>query len=166
MQASSCGVVRISCGSLLALLLLGGPAEAGNAVNTGLFGGVAIMGYDTVAYFTEGRPMKGSEEFAYQWLGTPWHFANAKHRDMFAAEPTRYAPQYGGYCTMGIGVDGHAAENIDFERAWRIIDGKLYFVYDPTYVEELDGPAQKEWLAKAEANWPSVKTRIEQEQFN
>jgi hypothetical protein len=166
MQASSRAIVRISCKSLLALLVLGGPAAAGNAVNTGLFGGVAIMGYDTVAYFTEGRPMKGSEEFAYQWLGTPWHFANAKHRDMFAAEPTRYAPQYGGYCTMGIGVDGHAAENIDFERAWRIIDGKLYFVYDPTYVEELDGPAQKEWLAKAEANWPSVKTRIEQEQFN
>jgi hypothetical protein len=166
MQASSCGVVRISCGSLLALLLLGGPAEAGNAVNTGLFGGVAIMGYDTVAYFTEGRPMKGSEEFAYQWLGTPWHFANAKHRDMFAAEPTRYAPQYGGYCTMGIGVDGHAAENIDPERAWRIIDGKLYFVYDPTYVEELDGPALDEFLANAEANWPSVKARTEQEKFN
>ena len=166
MQASSRAVVRIGCGSLLALLLLGNPAGAGNAVNTGLFGGVAIMGYDTVAYFTEGRPMKGSEEFAYEWLGTPWHFANAKHRDMFAAEPSRYAPQYGGYCTMGIGVDGHAAENVDFERAWRIIEGKLYFVYDPIYVEELDGPAQKEWLAKAEANWPSAKAKIEQQGFN
>jgi hypothetical protein len=166
MQASSRAIVRISCVSLLALLVLGGPAAAGNAVNTGLFGGVAIMGYDTVAYFTEGRPMKGSEEFAYEWLGTPWHFANAKHRDMFAADPTRYAPQYGGYCTMGIGFDGHAAENIDFERAWRIIDGKLYFVYDPTYIEELDGPARDEWLAKAEANWPSVKAKIEQQGFN
>ena len=72
-----------------------------------------------------------------------------KHRDMFAADPARYAPQYGGYCTLGVGLDeGHAAENIDPERAWRIIEGKLYFVYDPTYVEDLDGPAREEWLAK------------------
>lgn len=166
MQISSRAFATVGCGALLALLVLSGPAAAGNVVNTGLFGGVAIMGYDPVAYFTEGRPMKGSEKFAYEWLGTPWHFANAKHRDMFAADPTKYAPQYGGYCTLGVGLDGHAAENIDPERAWRIIDGKLYFVYDPTYVEELDGPARGEWLANAEANWPSVQARIEQENFN
>lgn len=157
---------RIGCSALLALLMPGGPVAAGNAVNTGLFGGVAIMGYDTVAYFTEGRAMKGSEDFAFEWLGTPWYFVNAQHRDMFAADPARYAPQYGGYCTLGVGLDGHAAENIDPERAWRIIDGKLYFVYDPTYVEELDGPAQKELLAKAEANWPATKAKIEQAGFN
>jgi YHS domain-containing protein len=166
MHTLSGAFARIACAATLALLAWVGPAAAGNAVNTGLFGGVAIMGYDTVAYFTEGRPMKGSEEFAYEWLGTPWYFATAKHREMFAADPARYAPQYGGYCTMGIGVDGHAAENIDPERAWRIIEGKLYFVYDPTYVEELDGPAQKDWLARAEANWPAAKAKIEQERFN
>jgi YHS domain-containing protein len=166
MKASVPAIVRIGCGALLGLLMVSGPVTAGTAVNTGLFGGVAIMGYDTVAYFTEGRPMKGSEEFAYEWLGTPWYFANAKHRDIFAAEPTRYAPQYGGFCTLGIGLDGHAAENIDPERAWRIIEGKLYFVYDPTYVEELDGPARDEWLASAEANWPSVKATIEQQGFD
>jgi YHS domain-containing protein len=165
MQTSNLAVARIGCGVLLALLGLSGPVAAGNAVNTGLFGGVAIMGYDTVAYFTEGRPMKGSEEFAYEWLGTPWYFANAKHRDMFANDPAKYAPQYGGYCALGVGFD-HAAENIDPERAWRIIDGKLYFVYDPTYVEELDGPARDELLANAEANWPSVRARTEQEKFN
>jgi hypothetical protein len=166
MQALSRTVARIAGGTLLALLVLGGPAAAGNAVNTGLFGGVAIMGYDTVAYFTEGKAMKGSEEFAYEWLGTPWHFANAEHRDMFAADPAQYAPQYGGYCALGVGFDGHAAENIDPERAWRIIEGKLYFVYDPTYVEDLDGPARDEWLARADANWPGTVAQIEQEKFN
>lgn len=166
MQTSSRALARTGLGALLALLVMGGPAAAGNVVNTGLFGGVAIKGYDTVAYFTEGKPIKGSEEFAHEWLGTPWHFANAKHRDMFAADPAKYAPQYGGYCTLGVGLDGHAAENIDPERAWRIIDGKLYFVYDPTYVDELDGSAQEEWLASAEANWPGVKAKIEQESFN
>jgi YHS domain-containing protein len=165
---SSRAVAVIGGGALLALLTLGGtPAGAGNAVNTGLFGGVAIMGYDPVAYFTEGRPMKGSEEFSYDWLGTPWYFANQRHRELFISSPAKYAPQYGGYCTLGVGqVDGHAAVNIDPERAWRIIDGKLYFVYDPTYVEELDGPARDEWLAHAEANWPSVKASVEHESFN
>lgn len=152
--------------ALVSLLMLGSPVAAGEAVNTGLFGGVAIKGYDPVAYFTEGKAMRGSEEFAYEWLGTPWHFASAKHRDMFAADPARYAPQFGGYCTLGVAVDGHAAENIDPERAWRIIDGKLYFVYDPTYVQELDGPARDEWLAKAEANWPEVQAQIERERVN
>jgi YHS domain-containing protein len=124
------------------------------------------MGYDPVAYFTEGRAMKGSEEFAYDWLGTPWHFANEKHRGLFAADPAKYAPQYGGYCTGGIAFDGHAAENVDPERAWRIIDGKLYLVYDPTYVEDLDGPARDELLANAEAHWPGTKAKIEQQGFN
>lgn len=138
-----------------------GPAMAGGAVNTGYFGGVAIKGYDTVAYFTDGRAMRGSEEFAYDWLGTPWYFASAEHRDLFKAEPAKYAPQYGGYCTGGVAA-GHAAVNIDPENAWRIIDGKLYLVYDPTYVADLDGPSRKEILAKAEENWPVVKAQLEE----
>lgn len=166
MQFSSRGLVRVGCGALLVLLASNGLAVAGGVVNTGLFGGVAIKGYDPVAYFTEGRAMKGSEEFAYNWLGTPWHFANAKHRDMFAAEPDKYAPQYGGYCTIGVGVDGHAAENIDPESGWRIIEGKLYFVYDATYVEELDGAAREEWLAKADENWPVAQAQIAEDQAN
>jgi YHS domain-containing protein len=163
MRLSSWAAAAIGSAALLAP---GGPAAAGGAVNTGLFGGVAIMGYDTVAYFTEGRPMKGSEEFSYDWLGTPWYFVNAEHRELFAADPARYAPQFGGYCTSGIAMDGHAAENIDPERAWRIIDGKLYLVYDPTYVEDLDGPGRDEALAHAEAHWPGTKAKIEQQGFN
>ena len=167
MQACSrIGLGMSGVASLVLLAAGGAPAVAGNPVNTGLFGGVAIMGYDTVAYFTEGRPMKGSEEFAYDWLGTPWHFANVRHREMFAADPARYAPQYGGYCTLGVGLDGHAAENIDPERAWRIIDGKLYLVYDPTYIEHLDGPARDDLLASAEAHWPGTKAKIQEQGFN
>jgi hypothetical protein len=152
---------RASWGVFVTVMLLGGPAIGQNVVNTGLFGGVAIEGYDPVAYFTEGEAMKGSEEFAYDWVGTPWHFANAKHRDMFAADPTSYAPQFGGYCTLGVGLNGHAAENIDPERAWRIIDDKLYFVYDPTYVGELDGAGGEKWLDNADVNWPVLKAELE-----
>src|SRR5262249_11101959 len=71
---------------------------ADGSVDTGYFGGVAIMGYDPVAYFTDGHAVKGSEKFSYDWLGTPWHFANEQHREMFKSDPTKYAPQYGGYC--------------------------------------------------------------------
>jgi len=155
--------------ALLALTLLGTPAVAGNdPVNTGLFGGVAIKGYDTVAYFTEGKAMKGSEEFAYDWLGTPWYFANARHRDIFQSNPTRYAPQFGGYCTLGVGLKGneHAAENIDPVNAWRIIEGKLYFVYSEAYVGELDGSARDEWLDRAEKNWPAIKAEIKDDLTN
>ena len=152
--------------TLVAMTATGSTASADEPINTGLFGGVAIKGYDTVAYFTEGKAIKGSEEFSYEWLGTPWHFANAEHRSLFASAPTKYAPQYGGYCTLGIGLDAHAAENIDPERAWRIIDGKLYFVYDPTYAEILDGPDRDKKLAEAEANWPEVRAKIAEDFTN
>src|SRR5687767_5970952 len=89
-------LLRLAGGTLVAVAALTGAAQAGSTVNTGYFGGVAIMGYDTVAYFTDGRPMKGTREFAYDWLGTPWYFANAEHQQMFIDDPVRYAPQYGG----------------------------------------------------------------------
>ena len=63
-------VIWTAAACLTTLMLGGASALAGDTVNTGYFGGVAIMGYDPVAYFTEGRSMKGSEEFAYDWLGT------------------------------------------------------------------------------------------------
>jgi YHS domain-containing protein len=59
--------------------------------------GVAIKGYDTVAYHSENRAVMGKSEFSYNWNGAIWHFATAKNRDLFAADPERYAPQYGGY---------------------------------------------------------------------
>ena len=71
-------------------------AFAVDAVNTTFFG-VAIKGYDTVAYHTENRAVKGSSQFSYKWNDARWYFASAENRDLFAADPERYAPQYGGY---------------------------------------------------------------------
>src|SRR6187397_1484607 len=97
-----------------------GSAFADDTVNTGYFGGVAIMGYDTVAYFTDGKAVKGSEEFSYEWLGTPWHFASKKHQEMFMSEPAKYAPQYGGYCAGEVADSGSVTVNVDPE-AFKII---------------------------------------------
>lgn len=100
-------------------------ASAGD-VNVGYFGNVAIKGYDTVAYFTDSKPVKGSEEFAYDWMGATWYFANAEHRKMFMENPISYAPQYGGFCADGISDgNGHVQVNI-VPTTWQIIDGKLY----------------------------------------
>lgn len=158
---------RLACLSGgLVVSILAGSATLADPVNTGPFGGVAIKGYDTVAYFTEGRAMKGSEDFTYEWLGTPWQFANEDHRRLFVENPVKFAPQYGGFCTLGMAIDGHAAENIDPENSWRIIEGKLYFVYDPTYVGELDGEYGDDLIAQAETNWPEAKLKIENQPLN
>ena len=80
-------------GSLLFFAFSAGAVER---VNKDTFG-VAIKGYDPVAYFTEGRAVKGSSQYTVSWNEASWYFSTAAHRDKFAAEPDRYAPQYGGY---------------------------------------------------------------------
>lgn len=141
----------------------GPPAFADDSVNTGYFGGVAIMGYDPVAYFTRGKAMKGSEKFSYEWLGTPWHFANAKHREMFISEPMKYAPQYGGYCAGEVAF-GSVTVNIDPE-AFKIIDGKLYLTYDQGGANWFATHAA-EAVAKADDNWPKIAADLNLDQYH
>jgi hypothetical protein len=59
--------------------------------------GLAIKGYDPVAYFTLGKPVEGKKEFEYKWQDAKWHFANEDHLNLFTSDPDKYAPQYGGY---------------------------------------------------------------------
>jgi len=123
-------------------------AGAGGKINN-QFSGLAIAGYDPVAYFTRGEPTIGSEAFRYDWLGATWHFVNKEHQQMFMSEPTKFAPQFGGRCASGM------AEGLGYTlnpEAWRIVDQKLYFFYDQdTAIDwELDIPGN---LAKADVVW-------------
>ena len=97
--------------------------------------GVAIGGYDPVAYFTEQKPVKGSPEFQTVHRGSTFQFSSAAHRDAFAAEPDKYAPQYGGYCAYGVAKDALVKVEPD---QFTIRDGKLYLNYD--------AGVQKKWL--------------------
>ena len=136
----------------LIALALAGPAHALSPVNKTLFGGLAIEGYDPVAYFTEGRPVEGSREHVFDWNGATWRFASAAHRELFVQAPEKYAPQYGGYCAWAVS-QGYTA-GIDPE-AWRIENGRLYLNYSPE--------VQKKWaadipgnVAKGGATWPKL----------
>ena len=78
------------------LVCLSSPVWAKKPINTNWMG-LAVKGYDTVAYFTEGKPVKGKKEFEYKWQDAKWRFSTARHLDMFKADPEKYAPKYGGY---------------------------------------------------------------------
>ena len=84
-----------------ALAALAATQAAADPVFRNLWG-QAIRGYDPVAYFTEGRPVEGRAEFKHDWNGATWQFASAEHRALFAENPERYAPQYGGYCAWAV----------------------------------------------------------------
>jgi hypothetical protein len=112
-----------------------------NAVSTGFFSDTAIDGYDTVAYFTQGKPVVGDKKFELLWRDANWRFANQKNLDLFKQNPQKYAPQYGGYCAWAM-ADGKTA-GIDPD-AWHIEDGKLYLNYDKK--------VQNDWLTTLQAD--------------
>jgi len=121
-------------------------------VFAGSIPGVAINGYDAVAYFTEEKPIKGSEAFTHSWNGAIWRFASAQNRDAFAGEPGKFAPQYGGYCAYAV-ASGYTAKTEP--EAFSIVGGKLYLNYS-TQVRQLWSKDISGYVAKADAHWPKV----------
>lgn len=115
---------------------------------------VAIQGYDPVAYFTDAEPTKGSAEFTATYKNAIYQFASAEHRDQFRADPSAYAPQYGGYCAFGVTME----KKFDTDpEAWRIVDNKLYL--------NLNKDVQARWLtdvpgfiANANDIWPEIRS--------
>jgi YHS domain-containing protein len=119
--------------------------------------GVAIKGYDPVAYFTDGKPVKGSKAFEYVWMGGKWHFSSAAHRDLFIKDPEKYIPKYGGYCAYAIS-QGTTAD-ID-PGAWNIVDGRLYLNLSKKIKDKWskDIPG---YIKKADENWPKILKKID-----
>lgn len=107
----------------LAVLFVGATIAAASRTAAAEDIPLAIKGYDPVAYFTDGKPMRGLPEFEYQWDDYRWQFASASHRDMFRADPVRYAPQFGNYCAMALSLGQIVVAN---PKNWLISDGKLF----------------------------------------
>ncbi len=142
--------------SFIAWIGLAAPLNAASEINTGYFGNVAIKGYDPVAYFTEGKAMAGSEDHVFKWLSAEWRFTSDAHKQTFADNPIKYAPQYGGFCAIGASSND-LTNDIDPE-AWAIIDGKLYLNYSKAVGKLL----RRKRIAKADANWKELRIRAAQ----
>lgn len=126
-----------------------------NTLKGGIFGGrteVAILGHDPVAYFTDGKPVKGQEAFTHEWMGAKWQFASAAHLAQFKANPEKYAPQYGGYCAYGVSQDNLVSIEPD---KFKILDGKLYLNYNADVQEKwLKDPAG--FIKQADAKFQAL----------
>ena len=139
-------------GFLALVLSLSGSLLAAQALNTDK-AGLAISGYDPVAYFTVSQAQKGVAGISATHAGATYYFASAANRDAFLANPENYLPTYGGYCAYGV-AHGHKVD-VDPE-AFRVVNDKLYLNYSKG--------VQKKWLAdipgnitSAEGNWPKLK---------
>lgn len=114
--------------------------------------GVAIQSYDPVAFFTDNRPVRGSSQFQSEYQGAKYYFASAEHKAAFDKDPSKYEPQFGGYCAYGAS-QGHPAP-IKIE-AWQIVNGRLLMQYDLGIKGKFnkDQPGN---LHKADQNWPAI----------
>ena len=115
--------------------------------------GVAIAGYDPVAYMQENKAVKGGREFTHTFKGSVFQFKSAANRDAFAAQPEKYAPQYDGYCAFGVSR-GYKA--VTSPEAFTVIDGRLYLNFndDVKTMWSKDTPG---YIGKADAQWPTVE---------
>ncbi|MEP7109361.1 MAG: YHS domain-containing (seleno)protein [Ferruginibacter sp.] len=142
----------LSLAGILLILSLQAFAQKSEVFKTGAG---AIRGYDPVAYFKEGQPVKGGTGLSFEWKGSVWLFSTKENLELFKATPEKYAPQYGGYCAYGT-ADGHKASTDP--GAWTIVDGKLYLNYNKN-VQSLWNKKQKEFIEQANNNWPKIKDK-------
>lgn len=153
-------------GSLAIAIALGGaaafisaPAFAYDEASTASINvdqqGVILKGYDAVAYFNKGAPVQGSKQFSASYEGSTYLFASAENRDAFQANPTHYAPQFGGFCAMGAAL----GKKLDVDPSqFKVVDGKLYLNVNADVFKKwsTDIPGHN---AQANANWPAIKDK-------
>lgn len=116
--------------------------------------GVAIRGYDPVAYFTDNKPVEGSAQFGYSWQGVEWRFKDKINLELFKANPEKYAPQFGGFCAYGVSENHKSPTEPD---AFTIVNDKLYLNYN-LKVKEIWSRDRDERIRKGETNWAGLKS--------
>jgi len=125
------------------------PALAGDVTHST----PGISGYDPVAYFTDGKPMKGSGYHVAEYKGVTYAFASKDHKELFTDNPEKYVPAYGGYCAYGVAV---GKKFVSDPEAWKVVNGRLFL--------NLDKDIQRKWakdipgyIKQSEANWKDIK---------
>lgn len=148
-RAFLAGAVAVLVGST------GRSFAASPQIYTGRLSSLAAGGYDVVAYFTDGRAVRGSPAHTHRWNGATWRFASAAAREAFAANPERYAPAYGGHCAWAAARGYRAAGD---PLHWRIVDGRLFLNYNAsvhrTWLTDPGG-----FIRSGDRNWPAMLAR-------
>ncbi len=144
-------VLTAAAALVLGIALGGGPSEAQDTTQEK--SRLALKGYDPVAYFTEGRPVRGNEKFEYAWDGVRYRFASEQHLSMFRGDPDRYAPQFAGSCAMGMSKGVKVEANPE---NWLISDGRLFVFYPANGPARFRAAAQTT-AAAANNNWQLLK---------
>ncbi len=140
--------------TVAACVLLAGAAQAQHYVNVDEKG-LALEGYDPVAYFTDNKPVKGKAEYSAEHQGAKYFFSSAEHKSMFEAEPDKYAPQFGGFCAYAVSKGYVAPIN---PVAFQIHDGHL-LLQNSAYAMELFNKDEDGNYKAAVANWPKIESK-------
>ena len=114
--------------------------------------GLAIQGYDPVAFFTDQHPVRGNSQFQSEYNGAKYYFASMDHKTAFDKDPAKYEPQFGGYCAYGVSHGARAPIKIE---AWQIVNGRLLMQYDLGVKDDFNKD-QQGTLKKADQNWPGL----------
>lgn len=118
--------------------------------------GLAITGYDPVAYFSSGKAVEGKKDISHTHEGITYRFSTVQNKQSFIADPARYEPQYGGWCAYAMGASGEKVE-VDPE-TFKIINGKLYLFYNSFFNNTLKtwNKNESSLKAKADSNWGHI----------
>ena len=135
-----------------ALVFLSSALYAVEPIQTSFLSSTAVSGYDTVAYFTEGVAIKGTKEFAHEWMDAKWLFSSEENLELFKAKPEFFMPQFGGYCAYAVGLGKTARGN---PTQFTVVDGKLYLNYN-SKTKVLWEDDQEELISAAEKHWPEL----------
>lgn len=128
--------------------------EGVEAINTDP-AGLAVRGYDAVAFFVEEGAVRGNPVFEFTWNGAKWLFATSENLEKFKADPTAYAPQFGGYCSYAVS-HGYTADGDP--QAWKIVNGKLYLNYNQEAKESWE-KEQDKFIKDGEKNWTEFQSK-------
>ena len=141
----------------LAFLMATGPsASAGERIVVDWHTGLAIDGYDPVAFFTDGKPLQGSPNLELRKGDVVWRFINVGNRAAFAAAPNIYMPQYGGYDPIGVARGLAVAGN---PTVWLIQGQRLFLFYDGSRRQKFVGDPNRV-IASADRKWPDIERTI------
>ncbi|MDJ0629693.1 MAG: YHS domain-containing (seleno)protein [Rhodobacter sp.] len=145
-------LTKIAALSVLTAIAL--PASSALAVDEHYISDDAVVGgYDVVAYHTAGAPTMGSGDHASTYQGATWHFSSAENKAMFDAEPAKYAPAYGGWCSAGASKGKKVPTQPDL---WAIVDGQLYLNSSPAAHNDLFLASTDAVIRKGESNWKVI----------